>query len=53
MFLLASVMVWGIYDWITTGEIEAPWYIIISTSVFNTILRTYYARKEKRRNMNM
>ncbi|MBG9693665.1 hypothetical protein [Lysinibacillus sphaericus] len=52
VFLLASVLVWGIYDRVTTGKmVGAPWYIIISTSVFNTIIRSYYARKEKRKKL--
>ncbi len=29
VFLLASVLVWGIYDRVTTGMMGAPWYIII------------------------
>lgn len=44
-FLLLSVLIWGIYESFTTGNLGAPWYIILMTSVFNIIARKYYIRK--------
>lgn len=49
-FLLFSVLIWGIYDSFTTGNLGAPWYLIIMTSVFNIIARKYYTRKNLKKN---
>lgn len=49
-FLLFLVLIWGIYESVTTGTFGAPWYIIIATSVFNSIVRRYYTKGNKNKN---
>ncbi|KPN96292.1 hypothetical protein [Lysinibacillus sp. ZYM-1] len=46
-FLLFSVLILGLYDSFTTGNIGVPLYWMIMTSVFNVIAREYYKRKFK------
>ena len=49
VFLFTSVLVWGIYERITTGQWGFPMYLIFITSIFNSIVRSYYNRKEKKK----
>ena len=46
VFLLISVLIWGLYDSFMTGKIGVPLYLIIITSVFNRIAIIYYKKKK-------